>query len=150
MPKSNRKYPQVRPKRHGGYSFLTTGQLPQHRAYLLRYLSDCRQGLIDDLGGFQRLTTGQSILIDRVIGKLGISRLIEEHTKENGAIQRDRLAPVLERSYLAYSNSLRLDLLALGINQRSTDKSLSPLEYIEQFDKTKEKREKTAKARASK
>lgn len=139
MEKSKRKQRQIRPKRHGAYSFIVRGQLPQHRAYLLQYLTDCRQGLINDLGGSERLSTGQTILIDRVIGKLGIARVIEEHIKENGAFQRDRLSPVLERSYLAYSNSLRLDLLALGINEKATDKALSPLEYIDAFDKKKAK-----------
>lgn len=138
MAKSKRK-PQIRPKRHGAYSFIVRGSLPTHRAYLLRYLTDCRQGLINDLGGSERLSTAQTILIDRVIGKLGISRLIEEHCKENGAIQKNRLAPILERSYLAFSNSLRLDLMALGINERMTDKALTPLEYIDAFDKKKAK-----------
>lgn len=135
---------------HGGYSFLATGKLPQHRRYILRYLSACRDGLIYDLGGEDQMTTAQLIIVDRVIGKLGISRLIEEHCKENGAIRGQELAPVLKQSYLAYSNSLRLDLLALGINERSTDRALTPLQYIEQFDKAKEEREKKAKARASK
>lgn len=149
MVKSKRK-PQIRPKRHGAYSFIVRGSLPTHRAYLLRYLTDCRQGLINDLGGCERLSTGQTILIDRVIGKLGVSRLIEEHCKENGAIRGQELAPVLKQSYLAYSNSLRLDLLALGINERVTDRALTPLQYIEQFDKSKEEREKRAGKRASK
>ena len=139
MAKSNRKHAQIRAKRHGAYSFIVRGELPIHRAYLLRYLTECRQGLINDLGGSKKLSTGQTILIDRVIGKLGISRLIEEHCKENGAIIGKELAPVLKQSYLAYSNSLRLDLLALGMNERMTDKALTPLEYIDAFDKKKAK-----------
>jgi len=150
MAKSKRKYPQIRNKRHGAYSFITTGQLPQNRPYLLKYLTDCREGLISDLGGGERLSTAQTILIDRVISKLGCIRCIEEHVKEIGAIRDQELAPILKASYLAYSNSLRLDLLALGINERSTDKSLTPLQYIDAFDKAKEKQEKRAKARASK
>lgn len=145
MAKSKRKHAQIRPKRHGAYSFLVRGELPIHRAYLLRYLTDCRQGLIDDLGGCERLSTGQTILIDRIIGKLGISRLIEEHTKETGAINGQELSPMLRASYLAYSNSLRLDLLALGMNEKMTDKALTPLEYIEAFDKKKGKEAKTDK-----
>lgn len=146
MAKSKRKHAQIRPKRHGAYSFLVRGELPQHRAYLLRYLSECRHGLIDDLGGSEKLSTAQTILIDRVIGKLGISRLIEEHCKETGAIIGKELAPVLKQSYLAYSNSLRLDLLALqGLNEKGTDRALSPLEYIEAFDKRKAKEAEASK-----
>jgi len=111
---------------HGGYSFIATGKLPKHRAYLLRYLSNCRAGLIHDLGDEDNLSTAQLILIDRVVSKLGLIRCVEEHTRENGAIIGKELAPILKASYLAYSNSLRLDLLALGIDRNDIGKEMTP------------------------
>jgi len=112
--------------KHGGYSFLSQGKLPADRAYIERYLTACRQGLIDDLGGDQSLSTAQAILIDRIISKLGISRCIEEFTRENSVMVGQELAPALKASYLAYSNSIRLDLITLGIDQNETGKEISP------------------------
>jgi len=83
--KLTRKSRRGRPPKHGGYSLLTKGELPENRQYLRTYLTDVREGLIRDLGPKEEnLTTAQLVLIDRVITKLGIIRLIEEHVKEKG------------------------------------------------------------------
>ena len=135
MKNSEKKRPlQIRPKRHYGYSFLVTGEMPQHRAYLLRYLTECRMGLIDDLGGPESMTTGQLIIVDRVISKLGVARLIEEHCRENGVFRDQQLAPPLKESYLAYSNSIRLDLQSLGIEKRVARRILTPMELSDAVD----------------
>ncbi len=112
--------------KHGGYSFLSKGKLPQDRAYIERYLTACRQGLIDDLGGDRNLSTAQAILIDRIISKLGCVRCIEEHTLENSVMVGQELAPALKSSYLAFSNSIRLDLQALGIGSNDKGKEITP------------------------
>ena len=111
---------------HGGYSFLVHGRLPEHRTYIRRYLTACRQGLINDLGGEENLSTAQAILIDRIISKLGCIRCIEEHTREGSVMVGQELAPALKRSYLAFSNSIRLDLQALGIGSNDKGKGISP------------------------
>jgi len=54
----------------------------------------------------------------------------------------DILAPCLKASYLAYNNSIRLDLQALGLEKRMEDRVLTPLEIAEEFDKEKEAKEK--------
>lgn len=109
----------LHPKRritHGGYSYLTSGELPENRTYIERYLTSARQGLIEDLGpGEEDLSTAQMILVDRVISKLGCIRCIEEYARTNGVMKGNRLTPSLAGNYLAYSNSIRLDLMALGI-----------------------------------
>jgi hypothetical protein len=120
---------------HGGYTFLSTGRLPEHRREVERYLTAARQGLIGDLAGTEEaLTTAQVIIIDRVIGKLGILRCIEEFIREHTVFVKDELAPCLKASYLAYGNSIRLDLQALGINTRAGERILGPLEIAEQID----------------
>ena len=62
-----------------------------------------------------------NVLIDRVIGKLGICRCIEEFCKEEGIMQGKALSPILRQSYISYSNSIRLDLAILGIDKRQSE-----------------------------
>ena len=131
MNKLEQKLPHGRQRTvHGGYSFLTSGRLPEHRVYLRRYLTNCREGLIADHGGESNLSTAQALLIDRVISKLGCIRCVEEHIRENSVMVGQELAPSLKASYLAFNNSVRLDLLALGIEKKPGER-LSSLEEIE-------------------
>lgn len=109
--------------KHGGYSFIVRGKLPEHRRYLLKYLSSVREGLIHDLGPTEAdLTTAQRLLIDRIATKTGIIRCIEEHIRENSVMIGDNLAPALGKSYLGYNNSIRLDLDKLGIQKKQAGK----------------------------
>lgn len=128
---------------HGGYTYFTTGKLPEHKKYIEAYLTAARMNLIGDLGPTEQdLTAAQIIIIDRIVSKLGVIRCIEEHIKEKAVMVGDNLAPALRASYLAYNNSVRLDLRELGIDKRVGDRVLTPLEYIKQFDEEKEKKEK--------
>ncbi len=109
-----------RPPKHGGYSIITSDQLPENRKHVRRYLSDVRNGLICDLGGSEgELTTAQQIMIDRVVCKLGVLRCLEEYVRENQVMLKGDLVPALKERYLAYSNSVRLDLVALGLERRA-------------------------------
>ena len=110
----------------GSDHHLSQGKLPADRAYIERYLTACRQGLINDLGGEENLSTAQAILIDRIISKLGCIRCIEEHTREGSVMVDQELAPALKSSYLAFSNSIRLDLQALGIGSNDTGREITP------------------------
>lgn len=122
------------PKRtHGGFAYLTTGRLPEHRKYIEQYLTAARENLIRDLGPTEEdLTAAQIILIDRVITKLGVIRCIEENIRENSVMVGHNLAPSLRSSYLAYNNSIRLDLQALGINSKKADDALDLGKYVEE------------------
>lgn len=125
-----------RPQKHGGYSYLTSGKLPETRTYILKYLMAVRHSLVHDLGPTENdLSTAQLVLIDRVTTKLGVIRCVEEHIRENSVMVGNDLAPSLKASYLAYNNSLRLDLQALGLDKRS-EEVLTPYEIVE-----KEKRQ---------
>jgi len=139
MPRLEKTLSRGRPKvTHGGYSFLTTGQLPERRVYILRYLSAAREGLIQDLGREEKnLSTAQIILIDRIISKLGIIRCIEEHVRENSIMDGDDLTPALRSSYISYNNSIRLTLQLLGLERKIEEKIITPLEFAEDFDKQK-------------
>jgi len=119
-----------RPKTHGGYSYLTKGELPENRNYILKYLMAVREGLIKDLGPTENdLSTAQIVLIDRITTKLGVIRCVEEHIRENSVMVGNDIAPSLKASYLAYNNSLRLDLQALGLEVKKANEFLDLKEY---------------------
>lgn len=129
--------------KHGGYAFLAKGELPQSRKHILRYLTGARAGLVRDLGPTEQdLTTAEIILIDRVISKLGVVRCIEEHIKETSVMVKNEVAPSLKASYLAYNNSVRLDLERLGIHTRKVAGELDAQSYIKQFDKKEAEKKK--------
>ena len=125
-----------RKKRHGGFAYLVSGKLPDYRRYVEQYLTAAREGLISDLGGSEEgLTTAQIILIDRVISKIGILRCLEEFCFESGVMKGEDLNAPLKASYLAYSNSLRLDLQSLGIDKH-VNEALDLQTYLEKKGKT--------------
>ena len=124
--------------KHGGYSYLVTGKLPEERKYILQYLTAARENLIRDIGPTEQdLTAAQIILIDRIVTKLGVIRCIEEHIRENSVMRGHDLAPCLRSSYLAYNNSVRLDLATLGINKKATE-DFDPIKYIQRDAKPNE------------
>lgn len=124
--------------KHGGYSFLTKGELPENRKHVLKYLTAARDNLIQDLGPTERdLTAAQIIIIDRVVTKLGVTRCIEEFIRESSVMKGDRLSPSLRESYLAYNNSIRLDLQALGIDRKKADEVDKFKEYVKTKDENK-------------
>lgn len=127
--KLEKRLPKGRPKAtHGGFSFLTTGRLPEHRVSLQRYLSACRNGLTEDLGGEVNMSTQELILIDRCVSILGVLRCIEEFCKEKGVFKGDELQPSLGKHYISYTNSLKQILSLLGIESRTEDKVLTMAE----------------------
>jgi hypothetical protein len=133
--------------KHGGYSFLVKGELPENRKHVLKYLTAARQNLIKDLGPTEDdLTAAQIIIIDRIISKLGVVRCIEEYIRENTVMTGARLSPSLRESYLAYNNSIRLDLQALGIDKRKADDVLTPWQLARKVEEEdRERREKEGK-----
>jgi len=138
--KKQGKLKRGRPPKHGGYSLLVRGELPENRKYIRKYLTEARENLIRDLGPSEEdLTTAQIIIIDRIISKLGIIRCVEEHIRENSVMEGNELAPSLKASYLAYNNSVRLDLLALGIDERKVNEVKPPYAYVEE-DKNESQR----------
>jgi hypothetical protein len=108
-----------------------------------RYLTEIRAGLIQDLGPKEDdLTTGQKILVNSIIGKVGVLRCIEEFVRERGVFKDLVLEPALSGHYLAFSNSVRLDLTALGIDKRAAAKVLDLGEYIQAADAAKIEKDK--------
>ncbi len=130
------------------------GELPENRKYLRLYLTECREGLIENLGPTEQdLTAAQVILVDRVICKLGVLRCIEEHIREAGVMKGQDLAPALRDSYLHYSREVRLDLVVLGIKTKAGEGVIDLTAYLKAHDaaraqgKAKDAEKSQAKAR---
>jgi len=125
-------------RKHGGYTFLRLSQLPSSRSYIESYLTAAREGLVRDLGdgkGEENLSAAEIILIDRLITKLGVVRCMEEYIRENSVMEGNELAPCLKDCYLAYNNSVRLDLQALGLKTKASEGIFSPPKLAEEVDK---------------
>jgi len=123
-----------RPRKHGGYSVLYNSEIPYARKKLMRYFREVRTGLIEDLGGPANVTTGQLLLIDRIIFKLGFLRLVEVWIAEKGtpfAVGGRKLEPIVE-TYLSYANSLRNDLNLLGIEKKEIPEVIDLKTYIQE------------------
>ena len=122
-----------RPPTHGGYSILKTGDFPQKRRAVRDYLTSIRAGLVKDFGPTEDdLSTAQVVLIDRIISKMSVVRLIEEHIRDSGNIfnAEGGLVGSLKESYLAFNNSVRLSLLALDKLDRQRDQETDIDSYI--------------------
>jgi hypothetical protein len=103
---------------HGGYRELRRwkqSKKPDRRTPFGRYMAAVEQNLIDDLGGQAALTQKQRLLIDRIIEKLIFLERIGAWSLEQQSIvdSKGNLVPALGKSYVAFSNALRLDLQAL-------------------------------------
>jgi hypothetical protein len=129
-----------RPK-HGGYSIALQDNILKANPRVQKYLLDCREGLIKDLAGTEaELSEQQRIMIDRIISRMAICRLIELYVEKFGAFRRDRidkdkvfeLEPCLGVNYLAFSNSIDRALIALGLDKRKSSEVLDLGRYIEE------------------
>ena len=99
------------PAKHGLWIDFNRVQL-DGRSKLAKWVKTLRSSLTRDLGG--NLSTQQAILVDRAVHKTVKCYLFETQVLDgNGPGSRDH--------YLACCNSLRLDLMALGLEKRIKD-----------------------------
>lgn len=121
---------------HGGYSYLHRAKADDNRKHILKYLIAVRRGLVRDLAGTEEdLSTAQIILIDRTISLLGCIRLMEEYAREHGIMRGNELQSCLQKNYITYNNTIRLNLQLLGIDHKDADRVLSPLELARKIDR---------------
>ena len=135
-----------RPPTHGAYITSLKDQYLKTTPQVRRFLESTRFGLIRDVAGSEEnLSEQQRIMIDRVISRLLILRVIEGWIVRDGIWDRKallgkpstlKLESCLSDSYLAYSNSIDRALKSLGLEKKAID---AGFDYIEQFDKNKEK-----------
>lgn len=127
--------------RHGGYSLLTRGTLPERRRYIAPYLTAVREGLVRDLAAREEdLSTAQRVLIDRVITFLGVVRLIEEHAREHGLLDSSGKlkSGIGTGHYLSFNRFIKEALALLGIERRQLEQEAMTLaDVIREHDEKK-------------
>ncbi len=111
--------------KHGAYSALraVTGGRIDRRTTLGRAVAQLRHDLIEDLGGPKKVTTGQRLLIDRVVANAVFVQTVEQHALADGSLLdgQGQVFPALGRFYNAACNRLRLDLMALGLQRKGRE-----------------------------
>jgi len=82
-----------------------------------------KSALVEEVAGTpDRLTASQIILIDRIIFKFAACRCVEEYAKANGFLDdKGNMRPILDRNFISWSNSMRLDLTALNSQRKPED-----------------------------
>lgn len=132
---------------HGAFLWLREGKInPSIRGHrkLQQYLRDLEKNLINDLGGPKQLTAAKEILIKTTIEAYGFILLATMYCKKYSVLRPDKarrniieLQPVLGHQFIAFMNTVRQNLLALGIDQRKADEVLAPYEIVEKEKKKK-------------
>jgi hypothetical protein len=91
--KSKEKNRKGRPVRHGAYSIIHRDTLLKAQPLIRRYLEDVRIGLVRDISGGTEddLSEQQRVMIDRIINRLAICRLIEAYCERYGVFRKDML-----------------------------------------------------------
>lgn len=140
MKKTKQKNP-LRPVKTGVYSWLKTGRInPSIRGYkkLQKYLQDIEHDLVEMQGGPGKLTAAKEILIKSVVEAYGVLFLSSMYVKKHGILRPDmmkkgviELQPVLGKQFIAFMNTIRQGLLALGLDGPEADKMLDIKDYLE-------------------
>ncbi len=118
---------QGRPAEHGVYSWISSGKITpsiQGSRRLQRYLEDYERALIREITGDNpgTLTPSRELLVKSVVEGYGVLLLSMMYVKKHGILDPEKikkgivsLQPVLSTSMIAYMNSIRQNLSALGL-----------------------------------
>lgn len=114
-----------KPNTHGAWTLkraLDTGRLDM-RSEAGQAIKRLRTQLETDLGGADNLSTQELLIVDRIVKKALIIEALENYALTRKSIfkRNGELIGALGRHYLSYSEALRRDLLALGLQRRAKD-----------------------------
>lgn len=133
----------------GIYPWLKRGEIkPTVRGFkqLRKHTRDMKMALAEDLGGRENLTAAQEILINATVEAYGVILIATSYCKKAGVIRPDlaekniiELQPVLGSQYLAFTNTIRHNLLALGLERKNIEKFLKIEQIKSEFKETKKK-----------
>jgi hypothetical protein len=148
MNKNKKKTALERPS-HGVYSWLRTGKVnPSIRGHrrIQRYLREIKADLIKDLGGPENLTAAKEVLVEATIQAYGVLLLATAYTARYSILdpvqaRRGILSaqPILSHQFVAFMNTIRQNLMALGLDKRKGDDALTIQDVIREFDERKAK-----------
>lgn len=112
-----------------------------------KILETLEGAMADELGGWERITPQQEILLRATIKSYGVVLLTELFVNKYSPLRPDlakagvlQYQPVLEKSYLSFLNAIRLNLEKLfpnGLSRKAED-TLDLGRYIAQKDKEAE------------
>jgi len=136
----------VKKQRSGIYSWLRTGRVnPSIRGHkkLQAYLMDLERELTE-LQGPGGMTAGREILIKSTVEAFGAVLLASMYCKRAGILRPDaakkgviEFQPVLGKQFLAFMNTIRQNLMALGLDPKKGEEALDLMTYIREHDKKK-------------
>jgi len=133
--KKKKKSRRGRPPKHGGYSIVWRDEKLKEHPYLRSYIQECRDGLVRDVAGSEdNLSEQQRIMIDRIISRLSICRLIEVFVEQKGLFKGDELIGAVGKNYLAFCGQIDRALVALGLDKRQGNEILTPWELAEKVE----------------
>ena len=117
--------------RHGMYSVHMRERFSDARTSEGRQLKAILKELVEDIGGQGGISAGQRMIIDtsirpKLITLLCIADWVDRQKQESIIDEKGELAKCLSTNYLAFTNSLRLDLVALYSAMNSTKPSRVP------------------------
>ena len=135
---------------HGIYSWLKTGKVnPSIRGFrkIQTYIREIEKDLVNDLGGEENLTAAQEVLVKSTIEAYGVLLLSMAYCRRHTIFRPDKLKegvlelqPVLGHQTLAFLNTLRQNLVVLGLDKKKVDEALTVTEYIEKYGKEEDKK----------
>jgi hypothetical protein len=110
---------------HGGYSYIRTGKIPKDRQEIERYLTWVRQTYIEDIAGTEdKLTAGQTVLLNKLILLEGLCRCIEYQAAKTESLG-------MPQKYLSYMNNIIKICSLLGIERKELIGDITPAEQAE-------------------
>ena len=130
--------------KHGGHSYLVTGKMPPIRGVMkLRKELDRIKKALE--GNVQDLDVKKSLLIRQIVESAGFCSLFELYCRKMGLLD-----PVLGkkgrldfqpgfRVYLTLMNAQKNAIMALGLDEKQAEESLTPFEIIQKEEKEKSK-----------
>lgn len=102
----------------GGWKYwLKHNRLPSGPRYkaIAKFTNALREGLIEDLGGTEKMSTQQKILVDDTVYAQTVVMLASADTKEHGAVMEDGQVRSVLKLVGTFINIVRLNLMALGL-----------------------------------
>ena len=125
--------------KHGIYSTTKRQRFTDLRTQEGQWLKTVTTQLVDDLGGADSLNAAEQIILSTVETKLITIHLIGEYIDKQMEVvdsETKELLPVLQRSFLSYSESVRRDLEYLYGNKFGKKSKKVPT-IADLMDKTK-------------
>ena len=135
--------------KHGVTAWVREGKLPRVRGKrkIKEFITRFEEDLIEELGGLKLITPQQHIILQATVRAYGVLLLSELYVSKAGVFRPDmakegvlELQPVLSKSFIAFMNSIRLNLVTLfpdGLS-RKVEAAISLKDILEEKQSAKD------------